>query len=175
MLPNDTAVNASFTASSLPAPATPRTRRSSHPPGSAIEVGLQVDPQVVSELADRDEPAAPSLGHGRGAAPGEDRSAVVSAEKRRREVEDVPVDEAVSVELVRDLRATLDEELQDAAATELVENGAERAVELYGRMYASVGRCMSEHHAKGLWSRQLPGVVAHGQRWVVRPHCASPD
>ena len=49
-------------------------------------VGLNVDPQVGTELAHRDEPAAPRLGHRRHARPGEDRSTVVAAEKRRREV-----------------------------------------------------------------------------------------
>ena len=65
---------------------------------------------------------------------GEQRASVVAAEQRRREVEHVPVDEALAMERAGDRRAALDHRLDDAAAAELVEHVAERAVELDARM-----------------------------------------
>ena len=73
------------------------------------------------ELVDRDDAAPPDVVDGRRARAGEQRSGVVAAEQRRREVEHVAIDEAGPVEDAGDRGAALDQDLQDAPAAELVE------------------------------------------------------
>ena len=80
------------------------------------------------ELADVDDAARATTSAMVGApGAGEQAAGVVAAEERRREVEDVAVDQAGGVEVVGHRGAALDQHLEDAPLPELVEDLAEVA------------------------------------------------
>ena len=92
---------------------------------------LQVDADVVAEP--RDATMRPRHTSAMVGAPGPPTAAaVVAAEQRRGEVEDVAVDEAGPVEVAGDGGAALDQGLDDTPAPELVEHVAEVARQLEG-------------------------------------------
>ena len=101
------------------------------------------------------------------AGPGEQRPAVVAAEQRRREVEDVPIDEALRVEVVRHRRTAFDQHLENPSPAELVEDGLEVARQLDRRSDLGPVRDGAEDDPQRLARRRR--VDTDGQRRVVRP------
>src|SRR5207247_3482982 len=75
----------------------------------------ELDAQVLTEPLDRDQAAPPQPVHGGGSRPLEPRTAVGAAEQRRRQVDDVAIDQSRGVEVVSHLRSPLDEDLEDLA------------------------------------------------------------
>ena len=112
-----------------------RRAPSTRPSSSTMPVNIdELHLEVVAELLDRLDAPAPDVGDRRRAGAGEQRPGVVAAEQRRRQVEDVAVDEPGAVEGARDGGAALHQHLHDAAATQLVEHVVEVAVELETRV-----------------------------------------
>src|SRR5438552_5379680 len=76
---------------------TPPPRRAGGPLPGRRGRGNQLDPEVVPQAFDGHDAAAPDVSHRCRARAGEHRAGVVTAEQRRRHVEDVAVDEAGAV------------------------------------------------------------------------------
>src|SRR5829696_3041439 len=93
---------------------------------------MQVDAQVVAQVPDGGDAAAPDVGNGGGSGTGEQPAGVVATEQHGREVQHVAVDQPGPVEIPGHRCAALDQYLQHLAAPQLVEHVTEVAVEFQG-------------------------------------------
>ena len=88
---------------------------------------------------------------------------IVAAEQRWGDVDDVVVDQALTVELAGHVRTSLDQDLEHTPPTQFVEQVGQLALELQSRLDLGFGRCRTEDDAK----RVATLDVAHGERRVV--------
>ena len=140
--------------------------------GTAPVAGDEIDAQVVADAAHVGELAAPDRRRAIAAArAGDHRDDVDAGEQRRGDVEDEAVDQVGFEERADGACAALDQDLQDAEASEVVEQPGGVAGPGQARLHPCVGGRCAEHDAQ--WVAAVD--VAHRERRVVGAHGARTD
>ena len=83
--------------------------------------GQQIDTNIRAQALQGADTAPPGPGQGRRARPGEQGQAVIAAQEDRRQVQHVLVDQPAPVKRPGHVGSALDQELDDAAAGQIVE------------------------------------------------------